>query len=281
MTTTITTERVPGTPGIAFDTTGEGPTVVFLHGIGGNRTNWHDQLPVFAAAGYRAVSWDARGYGLSDDYEGALDFADFSHDLARLLDHLEVERAHLAGLSMGGRILQDFYPRYPDRVATLVLCATFPGFDAALTPEKRAEFVRLRKEPLVSGKEPRDIAPVVAKTLIGPRATDLHFQRLVDSMTMLHKESYIKTIEASTLYDRSASLPDIAAPTLLVFGGADTLAVPAVGERMAAEIPDARLIVIPEAGHLVNIEFPAVFNERVLAFLDKHRDAGTGRCAVE
>ena len=275
--TMFTTERVPGAPGIAFDTAGEGPVVVFLHGIGGHRTNWRDQLPAFAAHGFRAVAWDARGYGLSDDYEGPLDFADFSHDLARLLDHLEVERAHLVGLSMGGRILQDFYPRYPDRVATLVLCATFPGFDASLTPEKRAEFIRIRKEPLVSGKEPKDIAPVVAKTLIGPRATDAHFQRLVESMTMLHKESYIKAIEASTLYDRSASLPDIAAPTLLVFGGADSLVVPAVGERMAAEIPNARLIVIPEAGHLVNIEFPDVFNESVLAFLDEHRDTATGR----
>ena len=275
--TMFTTERVPGAPGIAFDTAGEGPVVVFLHGIGGHRTNWRDQLPAFAARGFRAVAWDARGYGLSDDYEGPLDFADFSHDLARLLDHLEVERAHLVGLSMGGRILQDFYPRYPDRVATLVLCATFPGFDASLTPEKRAEFIRIRKEPLVSGKEPKDIAPVVAKTLIGPRATDAHFQRLVESMTMLHKESYIKAIEASTLYDRSASLPDIAAPTLLVFGGADSLVVPAVGERMAAEIPNARLIVIPEAGHLVNIEFPDVFNERVLAFLDEHHDTATGR----
>ena len=269
--TTITTGRVPGAPGIAFDTAGEGPAVVFLHGIGGNRTNWHDQLPDFARRGFRAVSWDARGYGLSDDYEGPLDFADFSHDLARLLDHLEVERAHLVGLSMGGRILQDFYPRYPDRVATLILCATFPGFDAALTPEKRAEFVRLRKAPLVAGKEPKDIAPVVAKTLIGPRATDAHFQRLVDSMTMLHKESYIKTIEASTLYDRTASLPDIAVPVLLVFGGADTLAVPAVGERMAAELPDSRLIVMPDAGHLVNIEFPESFNESVLEFLEAHR----------
>ena len=273
--TNITTECVPGTPGIAYDTAGEGPAVVFLHGIGGNRTNWHDQLPAFAECGFRAISWDARGYGRSDDYEGPLDFADFSHDLARLLDHLGVARAHLVGLSMGGRILQDFYPRYPDRVATLVLCATFPGFDTALTPEKRAEFVRLRKAPLVAGKEPKDIAPVVAKTLIGPRATDAHFQRLVESMTMLHKESYIKTIEASTLYDRTASLPDIAVPVLLVFGGADTLAVPAVGERMAAEIPDSRLIVMPGAGHLVNIEFPEAFNESVLAFLEAHRDAGT------
>ena len=271
-TTEISTVFIDATPRLAIDRAGSGPLVFFLHGIGGNRSNWIAQIEALRDS-FHAVAWDARGYGDSDDYEGPLDFGDFARDALRVLDRFGAETAHLVGLSMGGRILQDFHPRYPDRVATLVLCATFPGFDAALTPEKRAEFVRLRKAPLLAGKEPKDIAPVVAKTLIGPRATDAHFQRLVDSMTMLHKESYIKTIEASTLYDRTASLPDIAVPVLLVFGGADTLAVPAVGERMAAELPDSRLIVMPEAGHLVNIEFPEAFNEHVLGFLQAHRDS--------
>ncbi len=269
--TAWTTGYVEGPPRLASDHMGSGPLVVFLHGIGGNRSNWHDQLPAFAAAGFHALSWDARGYGLSDDYEGPLEFADFSHDLARLLDHCGVAKAHLVGLSMGGRILQDSHPRYPERIATLILCDTFPGFDDSFTPEKRAEFVRLRKQPLVEGKEPKDIAPVVAKTLIGPKATEAHFQRLVDSMSMLHKASYIKTVEATTHYDRVADLPNISAPTLLVFGAGDRLTPPAIGERMQAEIPNARLEIIPDAGHLVNIEQPEAFNRTVLAFLSEHR----------
>ncbi|HSE79267.1 MAG TPA: alpha/beta fold hydrolase [Alphaproteobacteria bacterium] len=269
-TTPWKTEFVPGAPRLAVDRMGDGPSVIFLHGIGGNRTNWHDQLPAFAAE-FHAMSWDARGYGLSDDYEGPLDFADFAHDLKRVLDHFGIAKAHLCGLSMGGRILQDFYPRYADRVATLVLCDTFPGFDASFTPEKRAEFVRLRKEPLVQGKEPKDIAPVVAKTLIGPKSSQAAFDRLVASMTMLHKASYIKTVEATTHYDRTADLPNIKAPTLLVFGGDDRLTPPAIGERMAKEIPDSRLVVIADAGHLPNIERPAEFNAVVLDFLRQHK----------
>lgn len=261
---------MPGLPRLAVDHMGDGPLVVFLHGIGGNRTNWHDQLPVFAKE-FHAASWDARGYGLSDDYDGPLDFADFAHDLKRVLDHFRVTKAHLCGLSMGGRILQDFYPRYPDRVATLVLCDTFPGFDASFTPEKRAEFVRLRKEPLIQGKEPKDIAPVVAKTLIGPKSSPAAFQRLVDSMTMLHKESYIKTVEATAHYNRTADLPNIEVPTLLVFGGDDRLTPPTIGKRMANEIPDSRLVVIEDAGHLPNIERPEAFNAVVLDFLRQHK----------
>ncbi|MGH8011317.1 MAG: alpha/beta fold hydrolase, partial [Candidatus Binataceae bacterium] len=73
------TEYVPGHPRIAVDHMGAGALVVFLHGIGGNRTNWHDQLPDFSRH-FHAVSWDGRGYGDSDDYDGPLDFGDFSHD---------------------------------------------------------------------------------------------------------------------------------------------------------------------------------------------------------
>ena len=124
------TSFVEGTPRIAMNVMGEGPLLVFLHGIGGNRLNWQFQLPAFADD-FTVVAWDARGYGLSEDYEGDLDFSDFSHDLARLLDQFGAEKAHLCGLSMGGRIAQDFYALYPQRVATLVLCDTFAGDDTS------------------------------------------------------------------------------------------------------------------------------------------------------
>jgi 3-oxoadipate enol-lactonase len=268
-----TTGYVAGTPRLAYDHMGAGPPVVFLHGIGGNRSNWHDQLPAFAQAGFHAIAWDARGYGLSDDYEGPLDLADFSHDLKRLLDHIKAAKAHLVGLSMGGRILQDFYPRYPERVATLVLCATYPGFDSSFTREQRAEFVRLRKQPLVEGKEPKDIAPALAKALIGPAATQEQFQRLVGSMAALHRESYIKAVEATAYDDRVVDLTHFRAPTLLLFGGADRLTPPGLGARMQKAIPNARLEVIAAAGHLVNIERAQEFNRLVLAFLaEQQRD---------
>lgn len=85
---------VEGAPRIAIDVMGEGPLLVLLHGIGGNRSNWQFQLPAFAGD-FTVAAWDARGYGLSDDYESDLDFSDFSRDLARLLDHFGAAKAHL------------------------------------------------------------------------------------------------------------------------------------------------------------------------------------------
>jgi 3-oxoadipate enol-lactonase len=264
------TSFIPGRPRIAVDRIGDGPLLVFLHGIGGNRTNWHDQLPVFGRE-FHAVAWDARGYGLSDDYEGPLEFSRFADDLLRVLDYFKATTAHLCGLSMGGRILQDFYPRYPERVASLVLCDTMAGFDAAFTPAKRAEFVRLRKQPLIEGKEPKDIAPNVARTLMSPKSSPAALQKLIDSMSALHKESYIKTIEASTHYDRVADLPNIGVPTLLVYGEDDTLTPPALGRGMADQIKGSEFAVIADAGHLPNIERPDAFNATVLEFLRRHR----------
>ena len=264
------TDHVPGAPRIAIDHLGNGPLVLFMHGIGGNRTNWHDQLPVFPAR-FHAASWDARGYGASDDYPGPLDFADFSRDLLRVLDHLNAARAHLVGLSMGGLIAFDFHASYPDRVATLTICDSMPGM-TGLTEESRREFIRIRQEPLLNGKEPRDIAPIVAKTLVGKSAKPGSFERLVASMSALHKDSYIKTIAATTNYSRKLELENIRVPTHIVVGDEDTLTPPALSSSMASRIPGARLTIIKGAGHLSNIDQPEAFNRATLAFLLEHRE---------
>jgi len=260
-----TTDIIRTTPRIALDHVGMGPLAIFLHGIGGNRTNWHDQLAEFGAH-FHAVAWDARGYGSSDDYEGALDFGDFAADLVRVIDHFGAARAHLVGLSMGGVIAMDFATRFPDRVATLTLCDTMPGF-GHLSDAQRREFISLRQEPLLAGKEPRDIAPVVAKTLLRKSPRPGCFERLVASMTALHKQSYIKTITGSVNYARPLELETISAPVHIVVGDEDTLTPPATSLAMVKRIAGARMTVIENAGHLSNMENPAAFNAALNKFL--------------
>ncbi len=269
-TATWTTTHIPGQVRIAVDQQGEGPLAVFLHGVGGNRTNWHEQLPAFAEH-FSAVSWDARGYGLSDDYEGPLHPLDFVEDLVRLLDHYGVEKAHLVGLSMGGGIIQNFYKLHPDRVATLVLCDTRPP-GAPQSPEARARFLELRVKPLQEGKTPRDMAPAVAETLIGRKSPRDKFDRLVESMAALHKESYIKTIEGNSGVADPLDISTIKVPTMLVFGEDDRLTPPDVGREMQKAIPGSEFVEIEIAGHLTNIEQPDLFNRAVLDFLLRHKD---------
>lgn len=266
MSRDIVTAHVAGAPRIAYDMAGGGETLVCLHGIGGNRRNWSGQLHALSDI-CRAVAWDARGYGDSDDYDGPLAFTDFAYDLLRLLDQLEVEQAHLCGLSMGGRIVLDFHERHADRVRSLILVDTFPGFDASFTQEGRERFVRERRQPLVEGKEPADIAPAVARTLVSPTAAPAVVQQLIDSISILHKASYIKTIEALTMYQPVTDVSTIKVPVQIIVGADDKLTPPAISRKMAAAIPGARLLELPNTGHLSNLEAPEAFNDCVRAFL--------------
>ncbi len=258
--------KVPGAPALAYSACGQGPGVVFLHGIGGNRHNWGAQLPFFARQ-FRAIAWDARGYGDSDDYPEALDFPTFAADLHRLLDQEGLVAAHLVGLSMGGRIALDFYAGAPERVRSLTLVDTFPGYDDAFTPAAREAFLRLRKQPLLDGKTPREIAPMIARTLVSRRVEPAQETVLIESISALHPASYIKTLEAMTRYTPVADLTRIDVPTLVVVGDEDTLTPPLVSRRMAQAINGARLVILRGAGHLSNIEQPALFNTEVGEFL--------------
>lgn len=258
-------------PRIAVEHAGEGTLVVFLHGIGGNRTNWRDQLKVLAER-FHVCAWDARGYGDSDDYEGALDFADFSRDLVRVLDHFGAPAAHLVGLSMGGLIAQDFYRRHPERVRSLVLADTRNGFQR----HNAAEFLRKREAPLLAGLAPKDIAPDVARSLAGRHASGQMLGRLVESVSALHKESYLKTLRATTRVAEHADfrgmngfvdLATVRVPTLVICGTEDTVTPPEMSRALAAGIPGAQLRWIEGAGHLSNIENPEAFNELLRSFL--------------
>jgi len=268
-----TLDLIGPAPRLAVERVGDGPLVVFLHGIGGNRTNWRDQLDAFAAH-FTAAAWDARGYGASEDYAGPLAFDDFAGDLRRVLDHYGVRRAHLVGLSMGGRIAMRFYFLHPARVATLTLCDTHRGF-ASLTAAQRAEYIRLRREPLDQGAEPRDIAPIVVPTLLAPAASPAARRQLLESMKALRKASYLKSLEATVNQDTVGNLAAITVPTHFVVGEHDRLTTVTLARAMTAEVRGAELTVIPDAGHLSNIENAEVFNRSVIDFLMRHPGADT------
>lgn len=253
---------------IAYEIQGNGPLVVFLHGIGGNRTNWYGQLDHFSDT-FCAVTWDARGYGASDDSPQTLRFTDYADDLVRLLDHLKADHAHLVGLSMGGMILQDFYDRYASRVATLSLVDTSAGFGVASEEAKR-DFLARRLDPLEKGLTPKDIAPGVVQVLASQYATQTARDQLIASLSALRVEPYKQALHAIVTTDFRSVLPKISVPTLVIVGNEDIVTPPAASEFLAAQIPNASLVRIPQAGHLTNIEKPQEFNAALRQFLTQH-----------
>jgi len=255
---------------------GSGEAVIFLHGVGTTRTSWDAQLPFFQNT-HLAAAWDARGYGDSDDYDGPLDFAgDFSRDLANVLDGLGVESAHVVGLSMGGLIAQCFYFAYPDRVATLVLAHTFPSF-AALGEKFVSQFVTTRVQPLLDGGSPADTATATVQALLGPNASEESRRHFHQSLCALRKEPYTRTLQGLVAQDAPGELEDIRVPTLVLTGEHDRLSPPVISHAMSGRIADSELTIIPDCGHLSNIERPAKFNAIVHAFVTRHAGIATAR----
>jgi 3-oxoadipate enol-lactonase len=259
-------------PRIAVVSAGAGDTVMFLHGLGSTKENWYPQLEYFSKT-YRVIAWDARGYGQSEDYEGDLDFArDFVGDLLNVLELLEVERVHLVGLSMGGMIAQCFYFAYPDRVRSLVLAGAFPSFPA-LGEELVQRFLANRVDPLLRGASPADLAASAADSLLAPGAPRSARKRLLTSLSNVRVDSYVKTARALAAQGAMGDLKNIAAPTLLVCGALDSLSPPRLARKMSDQIPACRLVVIPGAGHLSNLERPKEFNLAVSEFLKSQANA--------
>ncbi len=268
----ILSHRIGPAPHLSVDYAGQGELVVLLHGIGGNKRNWRDCVPALADH-FQVVAWDARGWGESDDYEGPLTFDDMADDLARVIDHFGAKRAHVIGLSMGGRIAMQFAERHKTRVASLVLCDTSRGI-TGWSDERKDTFLRSRQEPLLNGQEVADIAEPLSRTLVSTGATPDAMEQVVDSIRRLHKDSYLKAIKVNLLTPPHEYLGEIMVPTLVIVGELDRLAPPADARAIADAIPDATLLILPNAGHLVNIEAPEQFNSAVLGFLLAQR----GRC---
>ncbi|HEX2198539.1 MAG TPA: alpha/beta fold hydrolase [Burkholderiales bacterium] len=248
---------VPGAPRIALSVAGSGPLIVFLHGIGGHRQHWAAQVEFFSKD-FKAVAWDARGYGDSGDYDDPLRFDDFADDLLRVLDYLEARKAHVVGLSMGGRIARSFALQHPGRVRTLTLANTSPGFDALSAGEVQ-RFVEERRNRRLDS----------LGRLLGSRAQPQAHAALKASFEALRKASYLKTLEASVSQDRAAPLENLAVPTLVIAGDEDPVYPQALARGMARRIPGAELVVLEGCGHLSNLEQPERFNDALLDFLSR------------
>ena len=254
---------IPPAPRLAVSVAGQGSLVLFLHGIRGSRRNWARQVDFFSSH-FKAAAWDARGYGDSDDYEGALQFDEhFTADVLRVADFFEASKMHLVGLSMGGRIARNFALRHPERLRSLVLAGTSPGFDA-LSGEDVKRFVAER----------RVATPESVRRLLGSRAVAGAYESLLDSVQRVHQDSFEKTLEASVAQDRAAPIERIRVPTLVITGDEDKVYPPSLAQDIARRIPGAQLKTLKGVGHLSNLEQPDEFNHAVLEFLirqEKHQ----------
>lgn len=247
---------------------GEGhATLVFLHGLGGDHSNWQPQIAAFSKH-YRCVAWTLPGYGVSPAME-SLTWPNLSDMVARVLDDVGVHRATIVGLSMGGYIAQQFAADYEDRVDRLVLAATSSQFGrgSASFAEK---FLAARLAPLDQGAAPADFAPEVVASLLSPDATSDALANAVASMSRISSDAYRDALQCLVTWNFAPYLDEIVAPALCIAGANDRTAPVAALQALAEGLPDARLAVIEDCNHLMNLDRPDEFNRLVREFLE-HR----------
>ena len=148
----------------------------------------------------------------------------------------------------------------------MVLCDTHFGL-GNLEKDEINKFINSRKKPLLEGLQPKDIALPVTKSLVGNLNNKVAIEKLVSSMSKLHKESYLKTIDTSMSTFHDHIFPKIDVPTLILVGEKDTLTPPSMALEIHKLIKNSKFSIIEEAGHLINIENPKNFNYKVLQFL--------------
>lgn len=244
---------------------GQGPAVVFLHGIGGGAASWSYQIEEFGRA-YRVIAWDMPGYGASQP-AAEYSFPGYTQWLRDFLTERAVERPILVGHSIGGMVVQEYLATHPGGARAVVLYATSPAFGRK-DGEWQQQFLRARLGPLDEGKTLADLAPDVVRGLAGSRAKSEGIERAVACMAAVPDETYRAVVLSLVEFDRREGLGKITAPCLLIAGEEDSNAPPAMMERMAARIPEAQYHRLPGLGHLAHLEDPVAFDAVLWTFLD-------------
>lgn len=245
------------------------PPVVLLHAFPLAAAMWAPQI-AFLAPRHRVLAPDLRGFGESDvpADRDAYSVDRWADDVAAMIGALGLEQVILGGLSMGGYASFAFLRRYPAVLAGLVLADTRAAPDSAAIRARREEQQAL----LVAAGDPTLLSDRLLQPLVGPSSTrrDETLAFAGELLARNRVEGVIGALEAmKNRPDSTADLSRISVPTVVIVGEQDQPSPPEVAEEMANAIPGARLVVVPDAGHLSNIENPAAFNQGLQQLLSQ------------
>lgn len=247
---------------LTLDDRGSGPALLLVHGYPLDHTMWRHQVGAFP--GWRTLAPDLRGLGRSTAPDIGYSMSAYADDLAGLLDAVAVEQAVVVALSMGGYVAFELLRRHRERVRGLVLVDTRAQPDTAEGRQARDASILTVRECGAAA-----IAEAMLPRLVAPGASPALREELHAMMAAAPVAGVAGALAAMRERpDSRPLLPTLAGlPTLVVVGAEDLLTPPADSELMAREIPGARLMVLPGAGHLAPLERPEAFNRELAGFL--------------
>ena len=256
------------TTGIHWESTGEGPAVLLITGLGLSGGAWWRTVPVLARR-FRVITFDNRGVGRSRSLRYSYTTEGMADDAVSVLSSAGVGRAHVYGISLGGMVAQQLALRYPERIGALVLGATHPGGPRAVAPDREVvDFFRRRpnlpQEEAAWASVPYNYGPSCRRRHAGRISEDIE-RRLAYPFPA---DAYRAQLYAARLHNCLGRLRRLDLPALIVHGRHDRLIPVANAELLAAHMAHARLRILRQSGHLYPTEQPDV-DEEIAMFLSE------------
>jgi pimeloyl-ACP methyl ester carboxylesterase len=254
---------------LAYEVCGDGAPLLLVMGLGGDRQGWDLMRPELARR-HRLVLLDNRDAGESAEAASAYGLADMAADALALMDHLDIERFHVLGASMGGAIAQHLALQAPARVASLVLASTWgrtDAFLAAVLGSWRTQVEQLAPEVFLAGVMPWAFT---YRALQSPPPELVAFQEARARGALIKSVSaYQRQVDACLAHDVLDVLPMLRTPALLLVGEDDILTPPRYARAVAASLAGAEVTLVPASGHACFLETPKAVTDRVLRFLGR------------
>jgi len=245
---------------IGYEERGAGTStpLIFLHGVGSDKSVWRPQLHHFARR-RRCLAFDYPGYGESSAAPEDTTRDDYARAIFAAMDALGIGRAHICGLSLGGVIAIAMHAASPERVASLVLADSF-----AVHPEGQAIYDR----SLAGSGDMRALAEARTDFLLAQPADPAVRSEVIETMARIPPAAYVIGTRAVWLADQRERAREIRVPSLILCGSDDKPTPPELSKELVGLIPGARYELVERAGHLTNLEQPAAFNRLLDDFLD-------------
>ena len=255
----------------------DGQPIVWIHGLSGGWQSWLENLPVLAAAGFRCIALDLPGFGHSPLPRERITISGYAAIVDELLQGLGIAAACIVGNSMGGFIAAELAIRVPERVERLVLVSA-AGLSVEELRNDRAQALLERMDFIVTAYAGwfASKSDLVARrtrlrraafSFVAAHPEKLPAPLVAENLRGSGKPGFVHAVEALTTYPIRERLPEIACPTLIVWGARDLLVPVSDAYEFHRLIPDSRVVVYPQTGHVAMLERPIAFNALLQAFM--------------
>lgn len=251
---------------LAFEEHGSGKPLILLHAFPLNRKMWMPQVDVLTNENFRVILPDLRGFGESHSFADINSMEDMAKDISELLETLKIEKAIIAGLSMGGYVLFNFYRLFPEKCAALIFCDTTFAADGEEKSESRIDLIE---------KIEKDGTDALIENMLPDLISDFTKENNKDLVREIEKmfsetnpQAAIAALRGmAEREDHEKILDEIKVPTLLIFGEDDRAIKPNdIKKNMNKKISNSFLVKIKNAGHYSNLEQPEQFNSALINF---------------